>query len=399
MMRDTDRIDRICRALEGAGLDALVGTLPAHVLLLSGYWPVVGNALAIATRSGRIAIIAPRDEEELAEGGWADEIRTFRPDSTDELKTLDQAVRGPLADVARALGLERGRIGYEQGPTSEPTSYAAMSLYGAGVVELLRQVLPSARAEPADEPFRRLDAAKTPRELDRLRVACRIAEQAFRVGAEQLRAGLLETEAAAHFVVPLSTIGTGFAGVGRGGGYAWCMSGPNAAEAQRAYARSRPKPVARGELVLVHSNAFADGFWIDITRTYCLGDPNRRQGELYDAVLKARAAALGTIRPGTRAADVDRAARGVLEGCGLGKHFKHPAGHGVGFRAIDHQARPRLHPMSDDVLEPGMVFNLEPAVYFDGECGLRHCDMCAVTTDGHEVLTPFQAAIGQLIVR
>lgn len=398
MMRDTARLDRVCRALEEAGLDALLGTLPAHVLMLSGYWPVVGNALVLATRDGRSAIVAPRDENELAEGGWADEVRTFQPVTPDRMPTLDEAVRGPLAEAARALGLEHARIGYEQGPTSEPASYAAMSLYGAGVVGVIRQALPSTHLEPADEWFRRLDAIKTPRELERLRVACRIAEQAFRGGSERLRAGLLETEAAAQFAVPLSTLGTGFAGVGRGGGYAWCMSGPNAAEAQGAYARSRPKPIARGELVLVHCNAFADGYWIDLTRTYCVGDPDPRQGGLYDAVLRARAAALDAIRPGTRAADVDRAAREVLEGCGLGDQFRHPAGHGVGFRAIDHNARPRLHAKSDDVLEPGMVFNVEPAVYFDGDCGLRHCDMVAVTADGHEVLTPFQATIDQLIL-
>ncbi len=46
-----------------------------------------------------------------------------------------------------------------------------------------------------------------------------------------------------------------------------------------------------------------------------------------------------------------------------------------------------------------MTFNVEPAVYFDGECGLRHCDMLAVTAAGHEVLTPFQATIDQLILR
>ena len=130
-----------------------------------------------------------------------------------------------------------------------------------------------------------------------------------------------------------------------------------------------------------------------MTRTFCLGDPARRRGELYSAVLKARAAALEVIRPGARAADVDRAARRVLEGYGLGQHFKHPAGHGAGFQAIDHHAQPRLHPKSDDVLESGMVINLEPAVYFDGECGLRHCDMVVITADGHEVLTPFQATI------
>lgn len=397
--RDEARVERIRGALDEAGLDALACAQPSHVLLLSGYWPIVGNALAIASRDGRIAIVAPKDERELAEGGWADELITFQPVTPDELPTLEQVVRGPLAEAARALGIERGKIGYEQGPTSVPVSYSAMNHYGAGLIEVLRQALPSAHLKPADEPLRRLEAIKTPRELERVKRACRIAEQAFQAGAGRLRPGLLETEAAELFHGPLATIGPGFEGIGRGGGFAWCMAGPNAAEAQGAFARSRPRPIQAGELVLVHCNAFADGLWNDVTRTFCLGDPDRRQGELYDAVLKARAAALEAIRPGARAAEIDRAARGLLEDRGLGKHFKHPAGHGAGFLAIDHHARPRLHKKSDDVLEPGMVFNLEPAVYLDGDCGLRHCDMVAVTADGHELLTPFQTTIDQLIVR
>jgi Xaa-Pro aminopeptidase len=335
MIRDTARVERVGHTLEEAGLEGLIAALPAHVLMLTGYWPVVGNALAVVNRDGRVAIIAPEDERELTEGGWADEVHSFRPVSLGELKTLGEAVREPLTRVARSLDLDGARIGYEQGPVSEPASYAAMSLYGAGIVELIRQAWPSADLTPADEVFRRLVAVKTPREVARVRVACRIAEQAFRCGAERLRAGLLETEAAAHFAVPLSTVGTGFKGVGRGGGYAWCMSGPNAADAGGAYARSRPRPVARGELILVHCNAYADGYWVDVTRTFTLGDPGRRQGELLDAVLRARAAALEAIRPGARAADVDRAARGVLEDRGFGARFKHPAGHGVGFHAID----------------------------------------------------------------
>src|SRR4051794_21579225 len=263
MIRDTARIDRVRRVLEAADLDAILATVPAQVLLLTGYWPVVGNALALATRDGRTAVIAPRDEHELAEGGWADEVRTFEPVSPEEMKTLEEAVSGPLEEVGRSLGLDRGWIGYARGPVSEPASYAAMSLYGPGLVELLQQALPSAHPVPADEPFRRLEAVKSPRETAWVRVTCRIVEQAFRAGSEQLRSGLLETEAAAHFAVPLSTVGTGFKGVGRGGGYAWCMSGPNAAEAKGAYARSRPKPLARGELVLVHCNAYADGYWAD----------------------------------------------------------------------------------------------------------------------------------------
>ena len=89
------------------------------------------------------------------------------------------------------------------------------------------------------------------------------------------------------------------------------------------------------------------------------------------------------------ASEVDRAARETLKAYGFEKEFKHPTGHGVGFSAISHNARPRIHPQSKEVLEPGMVFNIEPAVYIEGYGGIRHCDMVAITDTGVEVLTPF----------
>jgi Xaa-Pro aminopeptidase len=232
----------------------------------------------------------------------------------------------------------------------------------------------------------------------RIRTACRIAARAFRAGAQQIRAGMLETEAAVQFRAPLSTAGTGFEGVERADGFAWCMSGPNAALAQGAYARSRARPIGRDEMVLVHCNSYADGYWVDVTRTYSLGEPDDRRSAMYEAVFAARAAALAAIRPGARAADVDSAAREVLEARGFGPQFKHSTGHGVGFVAIDPNARPRLHPKSQDVLELGMVFNVEPAIYFDGDCGLRHCDVLAVTEGGAEVLTSFQDTVNSLIL-
>jgi Xaa-Pro aminopeptidase len=117
---------------------------------------------------------------------------------------------------------------------------------------------------------------------------------------------------------------------------------------------------------------------------------------MYEAVFAAREAALAAIRPGVRAAAVDRAARSELESYGFASEFKHPTGHGVGFAAIDHNALPRLHPRSEDRLEAGMVFNVEPAVYLDGIGGLRHCDMVLVTHTGIELLTPFQTSAEKL---
>ena len=115
-----------------------------------------------------------------------------------------------------------------------------------------------------------------------------------------------------------------------------------------------------------------------------------------DAVFAARAAALAAIRPGAPAADVDAAARGVLTAHGFGPQFTHGLGHGVPFAAIAAGERPRVHPKSPDVLAVGSVFNIEPAVYFDGVQGLRHCDVVAVTDAGAEVLTPWLAEPEQL---
>ncbi|HET7469549.1 MAG TPA: M24 family metallopeptidase, partial [Gemmatimonadales bacterium] len=121
--------------------------------------------------------------------------------------------------------------------------------------------------------------------------------------------------------------------------------------------------------------------------------------DLFEAVLAARRAALDAVAPGVRASEVDRAARDELASRGLGAAFRHGTGHGVGFAAIDHNARPRLHPRSSDVLEPGMVFNLEPAVYLDGRGGLRHCDLVAVHSEGAELLTPFHTRLEELAPR
>ncbi len=397
MSRDVDRVGSLRDALRQAGLDALVCALPANVLLLSGYWPVVGTSVAVATRDGGIALLVPEDEQDLAAHGWADEVHTFQPASLDDLRDAAGAVHEPLATAARSLGLTGRRVGYEAGPAFEPASYAALHLYGAGMLEILHRALGTATLVPADDRLATLRSRKTPTEVARIATACGIAGRAFEKGASALRIGLREPEAASRFRAPLGE-GVGVENVRRADGFAWCMSGPNAALASRAYARTRDRQLTAGDLVLVHCNSYADGYWTDITRTFCLGDPDDRQRALYDAVFAARSAALAALRPGVKAADVDAAARAVLRGRGFGKAFRHSTGHGVGFAAIDHNALPRLHPASADTLEPGMVFNVEPAVYFDAYGGLRHCDVVTVTADGFTVLTPFQADPAALLI-
>jgi Xaa-Pro aminopeptidase len=271
-----------------------------------------------------------------------------------------------------------------------------MCLYGSSLWNAVRAAWPEADVVSADDMLANLRAAKTQADVTRIVAACRITERGFAAAARSLRPGRSERVVAARVRAQFSIGASRTAD--RADGFAFCMSGANGADAYRAYARSTAKRIAAGELVLVHANSYLDGYWTDVTRTYCMGQPDDRQRELYEVVFEARRAALDAIRPGASGLSVDDAARRVLISHGFGAAFKHSTGHGVGFAAIDHNAQPRLAAGSTDVLERDMVCNVEPAIYLDGYGGLRHCDVVAVTDTGARVLTPFQTTIEELTV-
>ncbi len=100
---DSERRASVQEQLKKADVDAFVCGLPAHVLLLTGYWPVVGTSLAIVVRDGPTVVLAPEDEEELAKHGGADKIYTYKPAPLDTLETLIEAQSPPLADLAQKL--------------------------------------------------------------------------------------------------------------------------------------------------------------------------------------------------------------------------------------------------------------------------------------------------------
>lgn len=384
MPRDAERIERLQEAMKEAGLDALAVGLPVNVLLLTGYFPVVGQSFAVVTREGELTLYAPEDERDLADCRCDDHhIVFYRPDGLQALRR----------EICGASKLDGKVVGFECGEVYEPASYASMHLFHTAVPELLE----GAVLRPASELLARVKAVLTPIEVDRVRRACRVAEAAFEQGAARLAPGLKETEAAENFRGPLVTVGTGFEGVQRAEGFVFCMSGPHSAEAWGAFARSRAREIEITDFALVHCNSHADGYWTDITRTWCFGPVSERQCKMYEAVFAAREAAMAAVKPGVRAAEVDRAAREVLTERGFGAEFKHGTGHGVGFAAINHNARPRISQQSPDRLETGMVFNIEPAIYIDGFGGLRQCEMVAVTETGAELLTPFQRRTEELI--
>src|SRR5260221_5759289 len=74
---DAERIGRVRTALEQAGLDAVLCTLPENVLMLTGYWSRVGLSLLWFPAEGDPAMLVPETELDIAETGWIQNIRGY----------------------------------------------------------------------------------------------------------------------------------------------------------------------------------------------------------------------------------------------------------------------------------------------------------------------------------
>ena len=109
-----------------------------------------------------------------------------------------------------------------------------------------------------------------------------------------------------------------------------------------------------------------------------------RLEEVHAVVLRAQQKAIAAVRPGVKGEEVDAAARSTIAEAGYGDYFGHGLGHGIGLEV--HEA-PAVRPHSQTILQPGMVFTIEPGIYLPGWGGVRIEDDVLVTPDGYEVLT------------
>lgn len=240
----------------------------------------------------------------------------------------------------------------------------------------------------ADAALDTLKSIKTSKELSLIRPTANVAADSFAHASNCIRPGLRESKVAAEFQSTFDRSSRAD-GLERSYEASHCMSAPNSGNASAAYARPRQRVLCDGDLVMTHANICEDGYFTDITRTYTVGKPDARQNDMRGAIEEARDAAINAIRPDVGPKIVDQATRDVMTAPGFGKAFRHSTGHGVGFAVADANALPRIHPQYSDALKEGMTFNVEPAAYFDGYGGMRHCDVVGVTSNGASAITDF----------
>lgn len=269
-------------------------------------------------------------------------------------------------DAALTLGLSDAKLAVD-GQTMRLFEWLALEKAGVS----------SANGLDVGQLFLNMRARKSPSEIAKMRMAIDISEAALRATMQWASPGMTERQIADKLSSEMFERGA------HGLAFALVLSGektglPHGAAGDRIWGAD--------EFLLIDFGAYYQDYPADITRTFCVGEPTEQMRAMYAAVYAANHAAREFARPGVTCDAVDRAARQVIEAAGFGDYFIHRLGHGLGLNVHE---LPNIVAGNDQILEPGMVFTIEPGVYIPQVGGVRIEDNVLVAADGIDVLTSF----------
>jgi Xaa-Pro aminopeptidase len=368
-----DVIARQVRAMQDAGLDAVVSISPENFAYVTGFLsptqPLMRwrHAMALVTADAAVALVAVDME--------ASTIRAKSPPGTEIAvwREFEFDAMPVLADLLRKHGLAAARIGIE------------LDYLPAGDFAALSEALPQARVAPAQALLARLREIKTPGEIDILRRLSRIADQAIAEAYRAVHVGSSEMDLAAALTrgvyaqgeeyFKLMIVATGERSVF-----------PNVGPTDRV--------LKRGDVCRVEIFPIIVGYHAGVCRTAAVGAPPPEAERIWANLTACKHLLLDAIKPGASSRSIYRR---YLDKVGeLGLPPISFIGHGIGLHLHED---PYLGPTADRALEAGMVLGIEPLIYQTGfGFGMQNKDMVLVTPDGCELMSNYLDTDKLLIV-
>lgn len=217
---------------------------------------------------------------------------------------------------------------------------------------------------------------KEPEEIRLISEAEGLGDEAFSYLLERLRTGMTEREAALELEFFMKRRGAS--------GLSFETIAASGVRSAMPHGAASDKVINKGDFLTLDFGCVYKGYCSDMTRTVVFGEPDGKQKEIYEIVLKAQTAAINAVRPGVKCSDVDAVARKIIADAGYGKNFGHGLGHSVG---IEIHEMPSFSFKCHDTVKEGHVITVEPGIYIEGFGGVRIEDLIAVTADGAKNLT------------
>jgi Xaa-Pro aminopeptidase len=244
----------------------------------------------------------------------------------------------------------------------------------------IQKLYPEARFSSATELLNPLRRVKSEAEIEIMREAGVVTEQAFQAVLGQLKHGMTELDIISEVDLQLRKHGA----LGPSFPTSMYNSGPNYqlifGKREEKWHRPLDPPVA----LLFDFGAAYKGYCYDYGRTVAFGEPTGDFQHIFELMMASQAAGIAALKVGQTTTQVDRAARDVISEAGYGETFRHRLGHGIG---VDVHEAPFLTNGDDTPLEVGMMFTIEPSIaQFDG-FSARVEDVVVVRENGGERLT------------
>ncbi|MCQ8185162.1 M24 family metallopeptidase [Parvularcula maris] len=364
------RLAKLQAEMKARGVGMMVIEPGASMVYFSGlrWWRSERPTLLLVPAEGRPGIVTPYFEEPSIQEtvGVPAEVRTWH-ENEDPF-----AVAASFAKDWKAAG---GKIGIEE---------TARFFVADGIAK----ALPGAETVPGAPMVRACRMIKTPAELALMQHATDVTMAAYRDVFAAIAPGMTSGEVSALMSERTRAYG---------GDVQFSMVLLNEASAY-PHGTSAPQEVREGGIVLMDCGCAVHDYESDVSRTFVLGEPTKKQREVFATVKRGQEIALEEAQVGVEAGAVDRAVRRYYESLGWGPAYRTPGlshrlGHGIGMEG--HEPI-NLVESETTKLAPGMCFSNEPGLYTFGEFGVRLEDCFTVTEDGPKLFSGLQASLTAL---
>jgi Xaa-Pro dipeptidase len=358
----TSRFDKLSASLSTFGLDAVILNPGSTLTYLTGlHFHLMERPVVLIFAAGQNpAIVLPELEMQKVNG------LAITPFPYEENPAeWDATFRGAI----QSLGLDGKKIGVE------PRQLRLLEF------QYVKTAAPEAEFPDASSALAVLRLRKDQAEVQKMRRAVQIAQSALEATIPLIKIGMTEKELSAELVVQLngSEPEMPFSPI--------VSAGPNSAN---PHASPTDRKLQRGDLLVVDWGAAFDGYISDLTRTFAVGDVDAEYARIHKIVQESNAAGRAAAKPGVPCAEVDKAARAVIETAGYGQFFTHRTGHGIGMEGHE---EPYMRGDNMQILEPGMAFTVEPGIYLPNRNGVRIEDNVVITESGADVLSDMLRAL------
>jgi Xaa-Pro dipeptidase len=387
------RIERVRRELAANNFDALCLFSATAIEWVSGFHHLqTERPVCLAVTDGVVEITVPRLERDRAESDAFPLVETIHgyydyPGGEDEYH--DHRARTPEATIRSmldGLGVERVAADSDGAPGHWGYSGPSLSEFAEVEVETVEWVTEWRKTKSAAE----IELLGRSAEWGNL--AHRKLTEYAQVGKHELwvakRASLDASMAM------LDALGERYDSRLRGGFPASCgfLSGPNTA---LPHGLTENRRLREGDVLITGATANVGGYVSELERTMFLGEPSSEDREYFEAMLAAQTTAIEESGPDVACAHVDGAVHDTLAERGMSEYAQHHTGHNIG---LEGHERGFIDRGSDEVMQPGHVYTIEPGIYIPGEAGYRHSDTICITEEGIERLTYFPRSLDENVI-